>query len=590
MRKQIIVLLLAVLAAVPAAAAQEEQASPLEIGFGCCVFFNTNIGTPVFVAGEEIWLKTNSQLNAQLYAPNGTRVAKRTFESQTAGLLHSFSPTERLGEWRLEVNTAQATANYPIQLVAGHTTASISGLTFRLDGALFRMTGSLNVPDKHEGAVVLLRRLDEVTAIETEPLAYRLGELRARISWDPTDPFRLTVSPYVPSLTSPNSTRVWAEAWSELSFAKKTGANLLITLQPTLVARSHWFPLNLTFGPSEGFLLKLPELRSVAAGGQSPLREGKLSIRVMVEAQGTTYTSQAQVYLTNGGLIGSVANSMPVAPLLNPVRFELSDSLLNLSRYQFVFMAKQNGVNVLWEENVVPPIARFRLVNRLDGQPIADYQIRSRAFQEVTKVDGETFVIAEDFENQILFSLAIGDVALNSGEYSPNPVRLQRIFPTTVIANAGQLKLRLSDQLGSPATAGILRVTRVFGELAQPGFEREWSSQNGYLNLTLPTGEYLLEFRIEGTTIARRIMVDSPSRTIELQLNELMLTETRNALFLAAVAGAIALVEIFAAFRVWRVVARRRKQAEETRHTNLETPLKYSGISPLTQSMQNLTT
>jgi hypothetical protein len=298
-------------------------------------------------------------------------------------------------------------------------------------------------------------------------------------------------------------------------------------------------------------------------GGDAPLREGKLTIRVHVELETVTYTTQTEAFVTDSGLLASIAGMTEVPPLLNPTTFQLTDSLANLSRYQLIFFGKRNGIDVVHERNVVPPIVRFRVVNRMDGQPLTDYEIRSRTFQAVARVGGDTFVVTSDLNEEVLVSLSIGKVGLNSGEFGPNPVRLIPVSPITLLANAGYVQLKLSDRFGTIPQTGTLKVTRVFGGLSQPAFESDWSTTTGLLDLTLPVGDYIIEFTVEGNTMTRRVSVNEAMLSIDVQLSELILTESRNGLILAAMAGAIVMIEILVVFRVWRQYLRKRNAAPE---------------------------
>jgi hypothetical protein len=537
-------------------AQQEPQPAWIELGFGCCTFFDLNLGVPAYVAGEELWVKANVMSQVQLYSANGSRIATQDFREQSAGLLHTFRVNDPGGRWLLDVSSPQGSVRYPLYVVPSRVSIAAPALAYGLNGSNFTIGGAVNFGIEHEGGVVLLSRLNQTNLLETNPAPFIMGEFRARISWERSDPLTLTVAPYALALTTPNATRVWAEVWSEIPLLKQVGNNLLATFEQALVADSHWIPLNLTSRPSPVIELKLPLLHNTAPGGQIPLREGLHTIKIFAEINSVMYVTQTETYFLEDGYLSSVASTASVPPLLTSFTFGLSDSLLNLSEYRITALMRHNGVNVVWQGNVTPPIAHIRLINRLDAQPIEDYEITSSAFQAVAKVGTETYVIPTDFDGQAPLTVSIGGVPVAPDETAPNPVRLRPIEPVVIFAEATRAQLQVSDMLGTAITQGTVRVSRVVGNEQLVAFQREWASPNGLLNFTLPTGDYVIEITVEGNTITRRLAASEPSASISMQLGELILTETRDSLLFLAIAAVIVLAEILASLRVWRRVAR----------------------------------
>ncbi|MGD0638697.1 MAG: hypothetical protein ABSA72_11735, partial [Nitrososphaerales archaeon] len=110
MRTSLLVLLALVLAAaaVPFDQVQSQttgQEIPLSMGFGPGVMSPISEGIPVYTAGDQMWLMSDShdQLLVTLHAPDGSPLISVQVTSSGPSLLSTFSAYDPAGTWSLSI-------------------------------------------------------------------------------------------------------------------------------------------------------------------------------------------------------------------------------------------------------------------------------------------------------------------------------------------------------------------------------------------------------------------------------------------------------------------------------------------------------
>ncbi len=542
---------------------QTDQASPVQIGFSCCHFYDLDSGALVFMQGEEIWLKAERDLTAVLRWSDRD-VASAEMSAHSSERLYVFRGEDQPGLWQLMVEAEQENLSIPIYLVGARAEAFLASVIYNITGTQLTVSGTLVIGTPHQGGILLLKRDDKTDSLEMESTPFREGSLQARVSWDPANPTSLSVAPYAPSLTSPNVSRVWSEVSLEIPLVKSVGATQVFTLLPQIVTRTNRATITLESKPQQELKVELPNLHQVGFNGQAPLRLGPIHLTVFVEVEKMIYVLASDILLLADG-IASTASMTQIPPLLSPFTFKLTDNLQLLSNYSLILIAKDTGVNVVWNDTVTPPVTQIVVMNMLNNEEIDDYSIVSDQIREIVKVGPRSFAIPRNPEEHVEIGLSIGGIPLEPTEFNPQSIVLEPLSTVHVETSVSNVHLRVRDALGTVSTSTSIKLTRIEGGNTTGKLERSWKAVDGMLNLTLPIGDYEAEVTIEGSTVTQQFSIRLPDEFVDLRLNGLLLAESRNGIILAGTGSLIILIEALVAIRLWKSLVARRKSRLERR-------------------------
>lgn len=535
------------------------QGQPLpwpQIGFNCCHFYDLDSGAPVFMLGEELWFRTDNNLTITLENPNG-RIISRNLSAGSAIRLYQFRQGDAVGTWRLGVHGAGQDRTVSLHVLSDQLNASMKSLSFGLRNDQLLVDGTLTTQLPHQGGVIILARKNGNNSLTSSPVRFIEGSLQTTVSWDQANSRAITVALQPSSLNRSYLGRVWAEVSSEASLSKEIGNGEIFVSLRQVVARTHTLAMNFTSQRKLTFGVDLPELHTVGLDGQIPLRPGPILLTIYVQIGTVVFSASVDAFLSSDGIISSVVDSVPIPPLQPQTDFELKDELQSISEYKFVLIAKQFGVNALWNVPIIPPITRVRLSNKLTNSPITDYEISSDQIQGFVRISANGFIIPRAAKQEAKLNVSIGGISLNPSEFAPNSAKLQPLSTLEISASASNVMLSVTDQFGNFPQSGSMRITRSLEGNKSVSVDRVWAAENGIINLTLPLGAYTFSLSAHDSTVTQSVSVQKSTERVDLTLNGLILEQSRNELLLISLMSAVILIEIFVALRVWRRVLNR---------------------------------
>lgn len=531
---------------------------PVKIGFTCCNFYNPSSGTPVFAPGEDMWLMAEQNLSAVLKDPNGG-IISRNMPANSSARFYTFREEDQPGRWTLDIRGKAGEFPMPIYLAHLQTNASLTSMTYNLTDTELSMRGTLTTETAEEGGILLLVRNDQATSVETNQVPFLGGFLQAHISWNPDNPRKLSITPFASGTAAPNMSSVWAEVSSEIALLKQVGGSKVITLVPQIVTRTNHETMNITSQPQQSLEVDLPLIHQVGFNGQVPLRMGAIRLTVFLQIEGIIYSLEADTFLLRNAIAPSIASMAEIPPLQNPISFDLTDDLQRVSGYDLFFVGKESGVSVVWDKTIIPPVTRLQVLNTLTNETIDNYQITSDQIQEVAKVGPQTFVIPRVPERNAELNLRVGGLALQTDDFTPNSTKLEPLSTVQIETQASDAHLLIEDALGNTPLSGTIRLMRIVGATKTETSLTSWNTSSGFINLTLPVGQYEIELTTEGSTVASHFSVSHSSEFITLTFTELFLIESRNGLILTGIVSLIIVIEALSAFRLWKPLVIRRR-------------------------------
>lgn len=528
----------------------------MQMGYHCCHFYNLDSGVPVFMLGEDLWLKTSQDLTAILSNPNGGTAASKNLFAGSAIQIYQFQKSDPIGSWTLKAQYGEASKQITLHVLSDQLNGSVRSLSYQLRSSRLLITGGLTIQSQQPGGgILVLAHKDKNSSLTSQPSPFIEGDLRQKISWESTNPRLITITLMALSLNKSYTGRAWAEVSAETSLTKQIGnGEVLVTLRQ-LIMRSHSSSMNFT-GPS--LQLQLPDLHSVGLDGQAPLRPGLNRLTTFVEIGTTIYSVTLDMVIARTGILTSIASSTPIMPIQTDSNFELADELNSISEYELVLIARTFGANSVWEMPIIPPVTRIHLINKFTQTPITEFEIDSTRMRAHTHVGDYEYAIP-DTNQPVDLTVSVGGIALSQSEFSPQSVTMAPLSKVDIFTSVGNLNLRVADQFGNSPPSGTIRIARIMGSTSSSPVEKSWTSSNEDIVLTLPLGEYSIDLNVQGATVTQLISLQSSTKQLDISLPGLIIDKSRNELLMIAFVILLILAELLVLVRISGRIRRRKK-------------------------------
>ena len=507
--------------------------------------------------GEELWMRTGQDLTATLASPNGVAISKN-LPADSAVRVYQFRRNDAVGTWKLNVHSTDTTRSISLHVLSDQLNASMKSLSYGLRNNQLLVDGTLTTQSQQQGGVLILAHKDGNYSLVSPPASFVEGILQTQIIWDQANAQLITITINPSSLDKSYAARVWAEISAETSLIKQIGNGDVLVSLKQLVMRTRSSPMNISTQRKLTFDLQLPDLHTVGLDGQVPLRPGPNHLTTYVEIGTAIFSTTIDIFLGSNGIISSIASSSPILPIQSQTDFELNDDLRSVSEYRLMLIAKEFGVNALWNMSLLPPVTRIRLVNKLTQHQISDYEINSKQFQEYVRVGNDEYIIPTVKNQAVELNVSIGGIMLSSNEFTPQSTIPQPLSTLDILTSASNVTVKIVDEFGNPAQSGTVRITRNFSSSNPESVDKTWTAENGIINLTLPLGEYALDLSTQGSTVTESLIIQSSTEHVDFTLHSLILETSRNELLLIGLVSVIIMVEVLVVVRIWRRVLKKK--------------------------------
>jgi len=537
----------------------------IEIGYTPSRLFDADLGVPVFMPNETVWVNVSVNASVRLEDPFERTIISRRLEASSPTRLYTFKPGDKGGVWKLETQEKLWSKTILINLIAQQRlSASMQNPVFSLNSGRLQINGtiSLNEDISHGGGELLLvRRGVRNTTYEVHSRSVTRRTPYLRIVHGSPSSGSITLVPYFPAGPQEDvSTTIWAEIVLETPFIKNITATPVVIYRPEVALRTRRIPWILSNQPNSSIILETPETHTVGEGGSVPFRLGKGRVIVYLQVEDLIYVLEVPIYFLPEGLGEEVVDVEELLPMASSVKFSLSDDLISVSEYDMVLMAQIDGVDVFWNSSVTPPLAKVIIYNDFSKEPVVDYQLD---FQQgdinTAKVAGETYtLLSSNMTTKTAYGLTVEGVTLLEEDAEPRLLALTPLTTENITVRLGKVDLYVKDFFGSPVPSGNISVSRIFEGTEKPVGKMSWSSLTGYKRVTLPAGTFRLTVQSGEAVESRVIVVNQPS-PILVKLRLLGLPNpTEIALTLLGVF--ILAIEVALAYKVWAQVFRVRRR------------------------------
>ncbi len=559
--------------------AQESAAQrvDVQIGYSPKKLFDTDLGIPVYMAGEELWVYADGTTQAVLTDPSGRVVTRKDISSSVA-FLRRFTFQDPVGEWSLSISRDAARATYLIPVASRSFQPAVHKSGLFLEGGRLRIEGTIRFSDvKSRGdSLLVLATRGVVNASEVitnfiidgvlTPIKVRLeSSSRNSIAIIPqaeeVTPIEETpgeVGAQLPAKT----VLLWSEISTNIPLVKKVGEALLITSYKEVFYRTP--PLNMELGTKNAqYLLELPDFYASGRRSAVPYREGSLLLTLNIRSGNAVFTSEVPLVFTRGSGWTMPTNKIEIPSIKSESEYTFFVDPDTEVSYDLILITDIKGVQTIWSSNMKPRYGVIQVFNSLTSTRILDYEVTLSAPRLGTaNKKGETFVLADEPLRIQDYSLSISGVKFGPGDVSPRNITVQPGRAVTVTVKGGEVIFEVRDEEGRPSSAGTLHVHRLSSE-GKAEVQPLWSGKIEDTPILLPTGTYIATVNVESEEVSKPFTVDRASQKVEFVLLGVHFGPTPPSTSEFLLGSGILAGEGFLFYKVWKRAISRRAGREE---------------------------
>ncbi len=535
---------------------------PIKVGYSPEKMFDVNVGLPVFVAGEAVWVYPGEPVIMSLTRPDGRPAAAIPIGGHPFQL-YRFTSADRLGTWLLRIESRRGSFTFPIELSQQLITPNSNDVKFSLREGSLAIQGTIDIaPSEIPSStdVILARKgkNDSIVDVATN-VTIASSQLLVQVIKKEGNTSTIRVAPYTPSLLAEEgegaaaSSRpvvtTWAEITIEIPLTKRTGRSIIVTYVDEAIARTPKVATQLAAFPDPILTLKIPPRGVIEDASIVPTKLGRATLNVFVQQASTISVVKIPIIILSGRIIIQPAAVSSAIPFAQPLPYEFLDSLENLSTYEIILATKINGLDNVWSTVVTPPVASVRVTNTIGGEAVSNYDVNfTSGVVQKSKVGERTFGLLQDRRITSAYTLAIDGIMQKEGEYQPATITMAPLTEGSIFASQGKVSFKIMGGIGIPAPEGNITIYRTTGDSLRVVKELTWPG-GGSVNTTLPQGTYRVVARVLGNERSSDFEVKRPQTNIEIQMQNLF---TRDDLYLVGAASVVITAELVFAILVWR--------------------------------------
>ena len=547
---------------VPSGSAQIiEMDLSARIGYSPENLFDSDVGIPVFVRGESLWVFPQFPAFVSLLGPDDSDIVRLPIGTNPFRV-HTFSDEDPLGIYTLSFEGRAGSFSVFLELgeqfiepISHQERLSLSEQSLLIDG-----TVSLDldgIPTSVEVILTSQMQDDPVdifsnVIIEGNPINIRLESIEVENGLR-----RIWVSLHAPTLTAGldlgieyegealGPLNVWAEMSSEIALSKRTGESLFLTFIDEGIADTPRVSATVSGEPSQVLAIDIPTIGQLNKPWLIPPKYGRSLLSVFLEFEGIIHVARIPVVIFPNEIIINPDSRVRLSSFDFPLRYSFDQPLESPKSYQIILAAKVDGLESLWRTRVTPLLATIIVENEFTGRSILNYDINLTSTNlQTAKVGDTTFVLLPQAEIITEFDLAIDSIIVRSAR--PTTLSLRSLSRTTIFATEGTVLIDVVDTFGLPAPPGEI-IIRGVGPLSSDPIRLDW--REATVSVRLPGGRYQVEASVNGISSQTQFAIDSETTSVQLSLESLF---DQNTSIIIAVSGSVLILEAVVAILVWR--------------------------------------
>lgn len=568
MRLTIFLLTIIILSPIGVAESQRiESQSPVRIGFAPEKLFDAEVGTPIFVRNESLWVFPPFPAFITLSNPNNDRVRSLPVGEHPVKI-YTFDTRDALGTWQVNVRGAGKDLNFSLELaeqtiepISHQERFSITDGLLTIDGSIF-----LNLPEIPTSTEVILvsqsgKESTDIFSnimIDGVPINIQLS------SKSEDGETRILIAPYAPALSEAavvdvafddgdgpqeiGPISVWAELTSEIALSKRAGESLFLTYVDEEISETPRVTVTVSGEAHPIVTIDVPEIGYVNSPWLVPAKFGRATLSIFLEHDGTISVARLPVVIFPDQVIISPDAIVSTSPFEQPLQYTFNQPITGLVTYDIILAARVNGLDSIWKTTVTPSLATITVNNGFNGRTIRNYDINfTSANIQKAKVDGVTYVLLPETEVSTAIILSMNSIILDPNQFSPTTLDLKAFSRNIISTSEGTVNIEVMDAIGIQAPPGEIIIYRSDSTVETNPILVDW--HGGSSSVRLPLGKYSAEAVVDGISGFSEFEVLSAETSVDITLPNLYTGEAMSTIITY---GAILTLEGVLAVLVWR--------------------------------------
>ena len=525
--------------------------SNFKLGFSPFHLFDSSLGSPVYMQGEELWVFHPETFVLSLLDPRGKEISSKVVAGAPVHL-YTFQENDLHGEWILVDSEGIRHDEVSLLLVGDTANVIQSDTNFKFDSGELIVEGSLELePDAiiGPGELVLTKRTRPELPLEfLTDFVLDSQPLNLQISQEFGEQRSIRISPHFVPLEEDKSTEnlsmdeeiageevifderdevtpvgvlAWAEATYFLPLVKISEQKKIVTLRHEAFAKIGPERMVIQANGNDTLTLKLPSVHKVGQEGSVPMRYGQGNLTIFIQLGNTIHVTSLKVVFLPGGWGLTSVGSIPLMPLNNVASYSFRVPLGDGMDFDLIQIARVEGADRVWSQELSPPIARISVFNLGSIHSIKDYSISfEKSVEDITTVNGETFVLLGRGGLLTDYRLVVNGIPLREGETNPQILELNPFGQRIIVVTIPKITFRVVDHLGSTVPRGNMTLMRSNDTVDEFATNISWSSKASP-HLFLPSGLYRAIVQTEGAHTTATFEVGERDVDVEIMIEEL---------------------------------------------------------------------
>ena len=462
--------------------------SRVRIGYTPQQLYDANVGTPIFVKGESIWVYPDFTSFVVLRNPMGNIVAFSSANSHPK-LLYTFEEHDEAGKWNVYFTSLvdgvdlryalNITPNfiYSITLADTHMKINDYSINYGIENQQLTVNGSIHLDISSiptSTTIFIANREPFNTTTISSDIFLDNSQIFLDISNIPDKDSLISISMFLPDFSSSVpyeggnyiDATVWAEIHQEVPLSKQSDQSIMINYVDELISSTPKVLAQINEEPNPQLEIKIPRPEKLQDNWLLPIKYGRAELSVYVENSDIIHITRIPIIILPNIVVVNPIAIESLDQYQNNIKYSLSYIPENYDQYNVILVTKLNGIDSIWTTELNPPLHILSVVNDFDNSFVEHYELLLDENVESFKIGGKTFILV-DKDLQLVqipitidYILKINSFIVDSASTNPQKLILNQNQINELTTKQSKVIFYINDLFGLTPN-GIISIQKI---------------------------------------------------------------------------------------------------------------------------------
>ena len=547
--------------------------SPVRIGYTPQQLYDANVGTPIFVKGESIWVYPDFTSFIVLRNPMGNIVAFSS-ASSAPRLLYTFEDHDDPGKWSIYFTNVvdgvdpryalNVTPNFIYSITLADTRMEVNdySIDYGIEDQQLNVNGSINLDISSiptSTTVFIANREPFNTTTIPSDIFLETSQIFLDISNIPDADSLISISMYIPAFSSSVpydggnyiDAKVWAEIHQEVPLSKQSDQSIMINYVDELISTTPKVLAQINEETNSHLQIKIPKPEKSEDNWPLPIKYGRAELSVYIENSNIIHITRIPILILPDIVVVNPIALESLDQYQNTIRYSLSYVPENYDQYNVILVTKLNGVDSFWTMELNPPLHTLSVINDFDNSFVENYEITLENLESF-KVEEKTFTLVDrdlqfvDIPINVDYTLKINSFIVDSTNSNSQKLTLNQNLITELTTKQSNVIFDINDLFGL-APDGIISIQKLDNLNFDNRLLLDWTGNETITNL--PLGIYRAEIIIGDYEEFIEFEVHEANTIVEVNIDTIYGLSKMN-LFVGL--SFVILLEVILGYFIWK--------------------------------------